>query len=159
MLQSYYILVIFNTIIKILNHIYFPRCCIIAFIGKVTTLSIFAPKCRKMQTCYISKRVFWKKHNGTSFMQIGLWIRSYGHLNIYDVGDINSVNLKNKSGSILIPKECMCRLRNIAMCDYQQCVTTGQTDTWTDRHWSKWSPCAALLRRRHKNEVVYRFLL
>ena len=27
----------------------------------------------------------------------------------------------------------MCRLRNIAMCDYQESVTTGQTDTQTDR--------------------------
>ena len=26
----------------------------------------------------------------------------------------------------------MCRLRNIAMCDYQESVTTGQTDTQTD---------------------------
>ena len=24
--------------------------------------------------------------------------------------------------------ECMCRLRNIAMCDYQESVTTGRTD-------------------------------
>ena len=27
----------------------------------------------------------------------------------------------------------MCRLRNIAMCDYKESVTTGQTDTRTDR--------------------------
>ena len=31
----------------------------------------------------------------------------------------------------------MCHLRNIAMCDYQESVTTGQTDKpkdgWTDR--------------------------
>ena len=27
----------------------------------------------------------------------------------------------------------MCRLRNIAMRDYQESVTTGQTDTHTDR--------------------------
>ena len=27
----------------------------------------------------------------------------------------------------------MCRLRNIAMCDYQENVTTGQTDRQTDR--------------------------
>ena len=27
----------------------------------------------------------------------------------------------------------MCRLRNIAMCDYQESVTTGQTDGRTDR--------------------------
>ena len=26
----------------------------------------------------------------------------------------------------------MCRLQNIAMCDYQESVTTGQTDTRTD---------------------------
>ena len=26
----------------------------------------------------------------------------------------------------------MCRLRNIAMCDYQECVTTGQTHRQTD---------------------------
>ena len=28
-------------------------------------------------------------------------------------------------------EECMCRLRNIAMHDYQESVTTGQTDTHT----------------------------
>ena len=26
----------------------------------------------------------------------------------------------------------MCRLQNIAMRDYQESVTTGQTETWTD---------------------------
>ena len=30
-------------------------------------------------------------------------------------------------------KACMCGLRNIAMCDYEECVTTGQTHTRTDR--------------------------
>ena len=54
----------------------------------------------------------------------------------------------------------MCRLRNIAMRDYQESVTTGQTYTQTDRQtpdkvipmWrrTKWSLCAAMLRRRHK---------
>ena len=29
-------------------------------------------------------------------------------------------------------EECMCRLRNIAMRDYQEIVTTGQTDGQTD---------------------------
>ena len=29
-------------------------------------------------------------------------------------------------------KECMCRLRNIAMRDYQESVTTGQTDGQKD---------------------------
>ena len=28
-------------------------------------------------------------------------------------------------------EECMCRLRNIAMCDYQESVTTGQTHRQT----------------------------
>ena len=28
-------------------------------------------------------------------------------------------------------EECMCRLRNIAMCDYQESVTTGQMDRQT----------------------------
>ena len=28
----------------------------------------------------------------------------------------------------------MCRLQNIAMRDYQESVTTGQTDARTDRH-------------------------
>ena len=31
----------------------------------------------------------------------------------------------------------MCRLRNIAMRDYQESVTTGQTDGWTDRQTPK----------------------
>ena len=47
----------------------------------------------------------------------------------------------------------MCRLWNIAMCDYQGSVTTGQTntqtDTWTDRCQRKWSLCATMLCRRH----------
>ena len=30
-------------------------------------------------------------------------------------------------------EECMCRLRNIALRDYQESVTTGQTDRRTDR--------------------------
>ena len=30
-------------------------------------------------------------------------------------------------------EECMCRLRNIAMRDYQESVTMGQTDTRTHR--------------------------
>ena len=50
-------------------------------------------------------------------------------------------------------KECMCRLRNIAMTDFKESVTTGQTDTdgLTNRHRTKLSLCAAMLRRRHKN--------
>ena len=32
------------------------------------------------------------------------------------------------SGSIPRNEKCMCRLRNIAMRDYQESVTTGQTD-------------------------------
>ena len=34
-------------------------------------------------------------------------------------------------------EECMCRLRNIAMRDYQESVTTGQTDGRTDRRRTK----------------------
>ena len=41
----------------------------------------------------------------------------------------------------------MCCLRNIAMCDYR---TDRQTDGQTDRHWTKWSLSAAMLRRWHK---------
>ena len=37
---------------------------------------------------------------------------------------------------------------NIAMHDYQESVTTGQTHTWTDRRNTKWSLCTAMLRRR-----------
>ena len=48
----------------------------------------------------------------------------------------------------------MCRLRNIAMRDYQESVTTGQTDGQTYRRRTKWSLCATLLRRRHKNEFL-----
>ena len=45
----------------------------------------------------------------------------------------------------------MCRLRNIAMPDYQESATTRQADrhTHTDRRRTKWSLCAAMLRRRH----------
>ena len=35
------------------------------------------------------------------------------------------------------------------MRDYQESVTIGQTDTRTDRRRTKWSLCAAMLRRRH----------
>ena len=55
-------------------------------------------------------------------------------------------------------EECMCCLRNIAMLDYQESVTTGQTDTQTDgrtdRRRTKWSLCASMLRRRHKNDIT-----
>ena len=53
------------------------------------------------------------------------------------------------SGSI--PRECMCRLRNIAMRDYQESATTGQRDGQTDRRRTKWFLYSAMLRRRHKN--------
>ena len=43
----------------------------------------------------------------------------------------------------------MCRLRNLAMRDYQKSVTTGQTHRHTDGQRTKWSLCAAILRRRH----------
>ena len=51
------------------------------------------------------------------------------------------------------------RLQNIAKCDYQENVTTGQidrhidrwTDGRTDRRQIKLSLCAAMLRSRHKN--------
>ena len=36
--------------------------------------------------------------------------------------------------------------------DYQESVTTRQTDRRTDRRWTKWSLCAAILRRWHKNQ-------
>ena len=56
--------------------------------------------------------------------------------------------LKINSGSILISEEYMCRLRNIAMCDYHQSVTSGQTNGQT---LDKVIPsCAALLRQRQK---------
>ena len=43
-------------------------------------------------------------------------------------------------------EECMCRLQNIAMRDYQESVTDRQTD----RRPTKWSLYAAMLCRRHK---------
>ena len=45
----------------------------------------------------------------------------------------------------------MCRLRNIAMHDYQESATTRQTDRQTDRCQTKWSLCATMFCRRHKN--------
>ena len=52
----------------------------------------------------------------------------------------------------------MCCLQNIAMCDYQESVTTGQTHTetdgQTDRRRTKWSLCATMLHRRHKNYTL-----
>ena len=54
-------------------------------------------------------------------------------------------NVRKNSGSI--PRNACVRLRNIAMCDYQESVT----DRRTDRRRTKWSLCAAMLRGRHKN--------
>ena len=52
-------------------------------------------------------------------------------------------------------KECMCRLQNIAMRDYQESVTTGrQTDTRTDRRQTKGSLRAAMLRWQHNNDAL-----
>ena len=51
----------------------------------------------------------------------------------------------------------MCRLRNIAMRDYQESVTTKKVwlpDRRTDRRRTKWSLCAAMLRRRHKKWLL-----
>ena len=55
----------------------------------------------------------------------------------------------------------MCRLRNITMRDYQESVTTKIVwlpDGRTDRRRTKWSLCAAMLRRRHKNSFKIRKL-
>ena len=49
-------------------------------------------------------------------------------------------------------EECMCRLRNIAMRDYQESdyrTDTHNTYGQTDRRRTKWSLCADMLRRRH----------
>ena len=55
-------------------------------------------------------------------------------------------------------RECMCCLRNIALCDYQESVTTRHTHTYTDgqtdRHLTKWSLCAAMLRRWHNKLCI-----
>ena len=58
-------------------------------------------------------------------------------------------------------EECMCRLRNIA-----NCVTTKKvwlldrhTDRRTDRRRTKWSLCAAMLRRRHNKATQYNYVL
>ena len=44
------------------------------------------------------------------------------------------------------------------MCDYQESATTGQThgqtDRLTDRHRTKLSVCATMLRRRHNNAAI-----
>ena len=52
----------------------------------------------------------------------------------------------------------MCRLRNIAIRDYQESVTNGQrdkqTDRQTDRRRTKGSLCAAMLHRRHNQSTV-----
>ena len=56
----------------------------------------------------------------------------------------------------------MCRLRNKAVRDYQESVTTGQTHRHrrtdrqtgrTDRRRTKWSLCAAMHHRRHENYI------
>ena len=61
-------------------------------------------------------------------------------------------------------KKCMYRLQNIA-CDYQEkrdylkSVTTRQKDRRSDSHQTKWSLCAAMLRRQHKKTIKYTFIL
>ena len=59
--------------------------------------------------------------------------------------------VENVSGAIFVdgsaPNKSQHSGSDIAMCDYQESVTTGQTD----RHRTKRSLCAAMLRRRHKN--------
>ena len=45
----------------------------------------------------------------------------------------------------------MCRLQNIAMGDYQESVTTGQTDGRTKRF-----ACAGMLSRRHNHPKRYK---
>ena len=61
--------------------------------------------------------------------------------------------------SCSIPRNA-CRLQKISMRDYQEKWdyridgwTDGQTDTRMDRRQTKWSLCAAMLRRRHKNLI------
>ena len=50
----------------------------------------------------------------------------------------------------------MCHLRNIAMRDYQESVTTGQTDRHTDGQTDagQRSLCATMLRSQHKNKPL-----
>ena len=48
----------------------------------------------------------------------------------------------------------MCRLWNIAMHDYHESVNTRQTYRQTERRRTKWSLCAAILRRR-RNKIVH----
>ena len=48
----------------------------------------------------------------------------------------------------------MCRLRYIAMRDYQKRVTTGQTHRQTHRRRTKWSLCAAMLGRWHNKWII-----
>ena len=58
--------------------------------------------------------------------------------------------IKNKhSGSI--PRNACGRLQNIAMCDYQESVTTGQTDGQTDAGQSDPYVLLIMLCRRHNN--------
>ena len=51
-------------------------------------------------------------------------------------------------------EECMCRLWNIAMRDYQESLTTGPTDRWTDERRTKWSLCAAMLSQVTQKESI-----
>ena len=86
-------------------------------------------------------------------------------------------NAYGTSNIVAAFEECMCRLRNIAMHDYHESVTTGQThgqtpdkvipmcryasqatqkakhDKWTDGRQKKLSLCCAFLHWRHKNTV------
>ena len=49
----------------------------------------------------------------------------------------------------------MCRLRNIAMHDYQESVTTRQTDTRTDRH----MPDKVIPMCRYASQVTQKYIL
>ena len=48
----------------------------------------------------------------------------------------------------------MCRLRNIALESMTE-KCDRRTDRQTDRRRTKWSLCAAMLRRRHKNHIKF----
>ena len=51
----------------------------------------------------------------------------------------------------------MCRLRNIAMRDYQESVTTGQTDRQTNRQTNRQTPDKVIPMCRYASQATQKF--
>ena len=77
-----------------------------------------------------------------------LWYPFKRHM-LNDLVTLTLALILKHSGSILRNALVPCETY------YQESVTTRQTDGWTIRRRTKWSLCAAMLRRRHRKNAFY----